>query len=93
MKNKEYVERITNKRSGGPYSDNATVRNPTDVANALHNATDRSGASDDYVRGIIVGVASGLMAMGFSGPAAINYVKRHMPEHNRGELLPESWRD
>jgi len=61
------------------------------VANAIHNCYDNSGATDEYCRGIIVGTVSGLMANGLSFDTALDLVKRKMPIHNRGDLLPSSW--
>jgi len=62
------------------------------IADAMHNCDDKSGATNEYCKGMIMGIVSGLMATGMRFDTALAKVKEYMPEHNRGVLYPESWK-
>lgn len=61
------------------------------LRNALQNAAPDSGATDEYVRGLIVGVVSGLLARGMRFDAALALVRQNMPTNARNNVFPESW--
>ncbi len=67
----------------------------TVLANALYNYSPSSGASDEYCKGLIVGVASALMSVDlYSFDVAMAWIVRHMPDDCR-ELnesnVPTTW--
>lgn len=62
------------------------------IKDALNVCGDRTGASNDYCRGIIVGVVSALMASGLSFDKAFELVRSHIPDNTRGAaIFPASW--
>jgi hypothetical protein len=68
------------------------VNNPTCIANALYNVCSASGASDDYARGMIVGVVSALMAVrDDSFESVAQYVASKLPVSFDPKRLPEAF--
>jgi hypothetical protein len=58
----------------------------------LYNAHPDSGASDDYVQGIIVASVSTIMALqDCTFEDAYNIVFSCLPMHCRDNILPDSW--
>jgi hypothetical protein len=72
----------------------AKARSEVMIKDALYNLDARSGASEDYCKGLLVGVVSAWMAAGLSFQDAIDEVARLMP-HAPGTRLacPEPWKD
>ena len=64
----------------------------TMLKDALHNLDGASGASDEYCKGLVVGVVATLMAAGMTYPRAIALVIRDMPDGVSPERLPEAFR-
>lgn len=62
------------------------------MRDALHNTSPRAGTNEQYCRGLVVGMVCGLMAEGFSHPAAIKEVALRLPEDCRPECLPDAFR-
>ncbi len=70
----------------------------TTIRNALHNFAIDSGASDEYCKGLLVGVVSGMMGATGDGFLTFGYVvafvSKHMPTNARTltpDNVPESW--
>lgn len=62
------------------------------LRDALYNMDYHSGASEDYAKGLVVGVVSTLMAEGFSFEEAIDTVAQYMPNTKTTRLtVPPSW--
>jgi hypothetical protein len=63
------------------------------LIDCLHNLTQSSGASNEYCKGLLVGLVSGLMADGDSFDYAIRTVAEHMPKSHRAlaDCTPECW--
>jgi hypothetical protein len=64
------------------------------IKDALNNLLPRSGATDDYCRGLVLGVVAALMATKFDGDfdRAFYLVKWLLPTGYRVEGIPEPWR-
>ncbi len=63
------------------------------LKDTLYNTHERSGASVDYGKGCVVGVAATLMAArGILLADALVVIKRNLPEGWRVDCMPESWR-
>lgn len=64
----------------------------TILRDALYNMDHHSGASEDYAKGLVVGVVSTLMAEGFSFTEALDTVAQYMPNTKTTRLtVPPSW--
>lgn len=69
----------------------------TQLRDTLYNLHQNSGASDEYRKGVLVGVVGALMACGYTWRAAINTVAANLPD--TGAILtpertvPPSWFD
>lgn len=61
------------------------------LKDALFNTVERSGATVDYARGVVVGVVSGLMSSGVSFNASLAVVKANMPDDAREGIMPPTW--
>lgn len=63
------------------------------LRDALYNFSPRSGASEEYCKGLLVGVVSALVATGVEWRAAITHAAINMPEDARigPDTVPESW--
>jgi hypothetical protein len=67
---------------------------PTVAADALYNVREDSGASDDYSRGLVVGLVAGLMAAtGKTYADVAPIVADLMPDGILWSRLPEAFRD
>lgn len=67
---------------------------PNQLRDALANLLPRSGANDDYKRGLIVGCVSALCATGMPFDQAWRIVQQSMPGGDPGRyvtLFPETW--
>lgn len=63
------------------------------LRDALYHMDYRSGASEDYAKGLVVGVVSTLMAEGFSFEEAIDTVAQYMPHTKTTRLtVPSVWK-
>jgi hypothetical protein len=60
------------------------------LRDALYNLSPKSGANQDYCRGLVVGLVSGLMSEGRSYSTAAEMVSRCLPADYREDCLPES---
>jgi hypothetical protein len=66
------------------------------LADVLYNMHDKSGATDDYRKGVLVGVVSALVATGLDFNQAITQVAFHMPDVGSrlySGTVPDSWRE
>jgi len=63
------------------------------LADALYNVHENSGASDDYSRGVVLGVVSALMAVsGDDFKDIVPIVAKHLPINYKDDRLPtEAW--
>lgn len=62
------------------------------LRDTLYNTHERSGASTDYGRGIVVGVAAALMAArDIPLMDALDIIDRNLPTDWRKDCMPESW--
>jgi hypothetical protein len=63
------------------------------LRDCLYNLNQSSGASNEYCKGMLVGLVSGLMADGDSFNYAIRTVAEHMPKNHRAlaDCTPEYW--
>ena len=63
------------------------------LRDCLYNLSQSSGASNEYCKGMLVGLVSGLMAQGESFNHALRTVAEHMPKSHRAlaDCTPESW--
>jgi hypothetical protein len=62
----------------------------TIVKDVLHNLDSKSGASDEYCKGLIVGLVGGLMAADHSFEQSLRMVHRLKPATTR-DVFPETW--
>ena len=70
------------------------IKNPVILKDALHNVCAESGASDDYSRGLVVGVVSALMAAtGMSYNDVVLIVANHLPYPFDPIRIPTNWRN
>ena len=70
------------------------VKNLVALKDVLHNASDHSGANDDYVKGILVASVSVLIATGLDFHLALAVVVENTPPNTRGKAIwPESWQN
>lgn len=71
------------------------LKNVIMLVDCLCNFSPTSGASDDYNRGLVIGMVSGLMATGMSFDEALEQTAKACPNTyiSRLDLLPESWRE
>lgn len=72
--------------------------NMNTVKDALYYIHEQSGASDEKVSGVIVGLMAGLMACGYKFEDVIRYIRyyvKHHPEskdfRSMRKVLPECW--
>lgn len=61
------------------------------INDALGYLDPTSGASDDRAAGVVVGMVSVLMALGYSFERATAYLKTHLPPNARVNALPDTW--
>lgn len=64
--------------------------NKTLLKDALYNLASDSGASNEYCKGLVVGIVSALMATGLSFIAAMDLVNECAPEFPI-ERWPDAW--
>lgn len=71
------------------------VRHSTVLKDCLYNLNQSSGASDEYCKGIVVGIASLLVSQGASLDDAMYTIALHLPKSHRAiaDVAPESWAD
>jgi len=70
------------------------LKNPVILKDALHNVCVESGASDDYSRGLVVGVVSALMAAsGKSYDEVTLVVANCLPYPFDPNRIPRAFRD
>lgn len=62
------------------------------IRDALYNLHPRSGASEQYGRGIVVGIVTTIMADGVEFDTALKSVCRMCPKAARIACFPEEWR-
>ncbi len=63
------------------------------LRDTLYYAHPQSGASNDTVSGVIVGVVGGLMAAGdLDYLGALRVVAQHWPRQGRIQCVPPAWR-
>lgn len=68
------------------------IVNPARLRDAMANYAKNSGASDEYCRGVIVGVVSGLMATGFDFDDALDLARTAISDdESRRDLTPENF--
>lgn len=72
-------------------SSKVLFRNDTLLKDALYNTHRGSGASKDYAMGLVVGIVSALMAMGYDYSESIKIVARLLPRGYRIAAIPECW--
>jgi hypothetical protein len=68
--------------------------NGVTLKDALNNFAPRSGASDEYCKGLVVGLAAGLIAGGLTWREATTAIKQNWPRDGRevnDANCPESW--
>jgi hypothetical protein len=63
----------------------------TVLRDLLYTCADRTGASDEKCRGILLGAVCAIVALGNDFKATLELVESNIPEHHRGNLFPESW--
>jgi hypothetical protein len=63
------------------------------MRDTMYNLHPTSGASDEYCKGLLVGVVGALMAVGMSWDEAISHAAINMPDGARMHCTPESWVD
>jgi len=69
------------------------MKNPNLLADALYNLCVRSGASDDYAKGLVVGAMSALMAeTGKDYGELVPILAELMPARFDPIRLPGAWR-
>ena len=72
------------------------VHHSTILMDALYNLDDRSGASDDYRKGILVGIVSTIMAAGSTFGDALREVVDYTKVQHRAALRrcsPSAWKE
>jgi hypothetical protein len=67
--------------------------NSTLVSDAMYNCHPRSGSSEEYAEGIIVGLVSAFMANGATFRGAIETIAQHWHTDYSINCIPEVWRD
>lgn len=71
------------------------LKNPTVLKDAVYNIAMNSGSCDEYAKGIMVGAAAGLMAMGHTFQDALAHLAILSPEPIKMratlKIVPESW--
>lgn len=68
------------------------IQNPVTLKDALYNLVPKSGASDEYCKGLIVGIVSSMMACGVSYKDAIAHLAIHLPLDPETRIaVPPSW--
>jgi len=63
------------------------------VKDALYNLHPDSGSSEEYAKGILVGVMSGLVAVGIEFDTAWNICRHNLPEKVMPNVFPKSWEE
>ncbi len=67
------------------------IKNEVTLKDALFNLTMRSGASDEYCKGLVIGIVSAVLAIsGCSFEAAFTVVTNHLPNEAYRQT-PKSW--
>lgn len=61
------------------------------LKDALYNTCEKSGASVDYGKGVVVGIVSALMGEGHSFKVAWQITSCSLPKDWRIECIPEKW--
>jgi hypothetical protein len=71
------------------------MKNPVVLKDAMYNFAPDSGASEEYCKGLIVGLVAGLMATGMTWRNAVAQAAIAAPKTARigVESMPESWID
>ena len=77
-------------------SNNLVIPNTVVVKDALHNFSVSSGASNEYCRGIVVGIVAGYISMGMTWIRAIVEVSTNLPDTSEirelnANCLPIGW--
>lgn len=63
------------------------------IRDAIANTFADSGASDDYAQGVVVGVASAIMACGYSFSKAMELIRAGMSENPNPNRFPAAWHE
>ena len=63
------------------------------IKDALYNLSPGSGSSNDYNRGIVVGIVSALLSAGFSFDDAKKVVFNSLPKDYDEKAIPDYWLD
>jgi len=70
------------------------MKSPNTLIDALYNVNASAGGSDDYSRGIVIGVMAALIAeRDCSFDTAVEIVVEHLPLCFDPNRIPEAWRD
>ena len=68
------------------------LKNATILKDALYNFNPSSGSNPTYNKGLIVGIVSAYMSMGYSFNDACQLINENLPKENNLDVsLPESW--
>jgi len=68
------------------------VYKPALLKDALYNLMDNSGASDDYCKGLVVGMVSVIMAItGGSHKNAMQILTRYLSAAEHYRTIPKDW--
>ncbi len=68
-------------------------KNQNILAGALSNLAPRSGASEEYCQGLVVGAVAALMSDDVKFPEAWTVIKSLLPANYRPEGIPKGFRD
>lgn len=70
------------------------IDRPNLIADALFNVEESSGASDDYARGVVIGVVSALMAVrDYDFKEIVPIIVQHIPHGYKDDRVPLGWVD
>ena len=68
------------------------IRNSALLKDALYNLTDHSGASDEYCKGLMVGIVSVIMAIdNVSHKDAMGIITQYLPTAEHYRQVPKYW--
>ncbi len=65
---------------------------PTRISDAVYLTSRHSGAHPEYMRGVLIGLVSGLMAFNYDYDDAIKVVVQYLPKDFDPSGLPTAWR-
>jgi hypothetical protein len=70
------------------------LKNQTILKDALYNFHPTSGSNPTYNKGLIVGIVSAYMSIGYTFEDACQLILENLPKENNLDVaLPESWID